>query len=37
MNAIAESVEARQFISVDSTVEIPALLPDDWDPKARTI
>jgi predicted dehydrogenase len=37
MLAVAESVEARQFISVDSTVEIPELLPDDWDPRASTI
>ena len=37
MLAVAESVEARQFVTVDSTIEIPALLPDDWDPKASTI
>jgi predicted dehydrogenase len=37
MLAVAESVEARQFVTVDSTIEIPALLPDDWDPKASTV
>ncbi len=37
MLAIAESVDARQFVTVDSTIEIPAPLPDDWDPKASTV
>ncbi len=37
MIAIAESVDARQFVTVDSTVEVPPLLPDDWDPRAATL
>jgi predicted dehydrogenase len=37
MIAIAESVESRAFVEVGSYVEKPALLPEDWDPLARTI
>ena len=37
MVAIAESGERGEFVSVDSTFEKPALLPEDWDPKAATV
>jgi len=35
--AIAESVESRAFVDVESSIEKPALLPRDWDPLAATI
>jgi len=37
MIAIAESGESGQFTAVQSTVDKPALLPEDWDPKAATV
>ncbi|MGH3337425.1 MAG: Gfo/Idh/MocA family protein, partial [Propionibacteriaceae bacterium] len=37
MIAIAESVESRAFVEVASSVDKPPLLPDDWDPIARTV
>lgn len=37
MVSIAESIEAGEFVTVESTVEIPALLPEDWDPTAATL
>ena len=37
MVAIAESGERGEFVSVDSTFEKPALLPEGWDPKAATV
>jgi predicted dehydrogenase len=37
MIAIAESGESGQFAAVDSSVDKPALLPEDWDPKAATV
>jgi predicted dehydrogenase len=37
MIAIAESGASGQFAAVESSVDKPALLPEDWDPKAATI
>jgi predicted dehydrogenase len=37
MIAIAESVESRTFVDVASSVDKPPLLPEDWDPLARTV
>jgi hypothetical protein len=37
MIAVAESVESRAFVEVASSIDKPALLPDDWDPMARTV
>ena len=37
MISIAESVESRAFVDVESWIEKPALLPEDWDPLAATI
>jgi predicted dehydrogenase len=37
MVAIAESGQRGEFVEVSSTVEPAPLLPDDWDPKARTV
>ena len=37
MIAIAESVDSRAFVEVESSVERPQLLPDNWDPLAATI
>ena len=37
MIAIAESGDSSQFVTVQSTVDKPALLPEDWDPKAATV
>jgi predicted dehydrogenase len=37
MIAIAESVESRAFVEVASSVDKPPLLPEDWDPLARTV
>jgi hypothetical protein len=37
MIAIAESVDSRAFVEVESSVDKPPLLPDDWDPIAPTI
>jgi predicted dehydrogenase len=37
MIAVAESVESRAFVEVESSVDKPSLLPEDWDPLARTV
>jgi predicted dehydrogenase len=37
MIAIAESVESRAFVEVESSVDKPDLLPEDWDPMASTV
>jgi hypothetical protein len=37
MIAIAESVESRAFVEVESSVEKPHLLPESWDPQAPTL
>ena len=37
MIAIAESVESRAFVEVESSVDKPPLLPEGWDPLARTL
>jgi predicted dehydrogenase len=37
MVAIGESATAGAFVAVESSVEIPARLPDDWDPLAATL
>ncbi|MFC1413207.1 Gfo/Idh/MocA family protein [Streptacidiphilus sp. N1-12] len=37
MQAIEESIAAGGPVSVQSTVEVPAVLPTDWDPLARTL
>jgi len=37
MIAIAESVESRAFVEVDSSVDKPPLLPEDWDPLEQTV
>ncbi len=37
MTSLAESGEQGEFVKVDSTVEPAALLPEDWDPKAKTL
>ncbi|HVD79786.1 MAG TPA: Gfo/Idh/MocA family oxidoreductase [Propionibacteriaceae bacterium] len=37
MIAVAESVESRAFVDVASSVDKPSLLPDSWDPLARTV
>ncbi len=37
MAAIAESARRGEFLDVASTAPIPAELPDDWDPLARTL
>jgi hypothetical protein len=36
MIAIAESVDSRAFVEVESSVDRPPLLPNDWDPLAPT-
>lgn len=37
MVAIAESGERGEFVTIDSTFEKPALLPEGWDPMAATV
>jgi predicted dehydrogenase len=37
MIAIADSVEARAFVEIESTVDKPPLLPEDWDPLAAVL
>jgi hypothetical protein len=37
MLAIEESITRGQSLEVESTVEVPPALPDDWDPYARTL
>jgi predicted dehydrogenase len=36
MTAIGESADAAAFVRVESTVEVPPLLPDGWDPFTAT-
>lgn len=37
MASITSSIETSAFVDVTSTVEIPAVLPDDWDVHAATL
>jgi predicted dehydrogenase len=37
MVSISESVDTGEYTDVESTVEIAAVLPDGWDPKAATL
>ena len=37
MIAVAESGERGQFVTVESSVQKPELLPEDWDPRAATV
>jgi predicted dehydrogenase len=37
MASISESIETGAFVEVTSTVEVPAVLPDDWDAHAATL
>lgn len=37
MASITESIDTGAFVDVTSTVEIPAVLPDDWDAHAATL
>ena len=37
MLAIEESITRGQSLEVESTVDVPPALPDDWDPYARTL
>jgi predicted dehydrogenase len=37
MASITDSIDTGAFVDVDSTVEVPAVLPDDWDVHAATL
>jgi predicted dehydrogenase len=37
MVSVADSIETRAFVDVTSTVAVPDVLPDDWDPYAATL
>lgn len=37
MVSIAESIETRQFVTVDSATDVVPALPEDWDPTAATV
>jgi hypothetical protein len=37
MVAIAESIETRSFVDVESTALAAPALPEDWDPTAPTL
>ena len=37
MISISDAIGAASYLPVESSVEVPALLPDDWDPAARTL
>lgn len=37
MVSISEAVDTGEYTTVDSTVEVAPVLPDDWDPKAATL
>jgi len=37
MASITESIDTGAFVDVTSTVEAPAVLPDDWDVHAATL
>jgi predicted dehydrogenase len=37
MASVSESLETGSFADVTSTVDISAVLPDDWDPSASTV
>jgi len=37
MASITESIDTGAFVDVDSTVEVTAILPDDWDVHAATL
>jgi predicted dehydrogenase len=37
MESVAEAAISGNYVTLDSQVERPELLPDDWDPKAKTV
>jgi predicted dehydrogenase len=37
MASITDSIDRGAFVEVTSTVEVPAILPDDWDAQAATL
>lgn len=37
MASITDSIDSGAFVDVTSTVEVPAILPDDWDVQASTL
>jgi predicted dehydrogenase len=37
MESVAEAAMSGEYVKLDSSVERPKLLPDDWDPKAKTL
>jgi predicted dehydrogenase len=37
MISINDAIDAASYLPVGSSAEVPALLPDDWDPDARTL
>ncbi|TDO54311.1 putative dehydrogenase [Kribbella sp. VKM Ac-2527] len=37
MASITDSIDSGAFVEVTSTVEVPAILPDDWDVQASTL
>jgi len=37
MIAINDAIDAVSYVKVESTVEVPPLLPEDWDPKEKTV
>ena len=37
MASITESIDTGAFVDVTSTVEVAAILPDDWDVYAATL
>ena len=37
MASITDSIDTGQFVDVKSTVEVAAILPDDWDVTEATL
>jgi hypothetical protein len=37
MESVSEAATSGSYVDVQSRVERPELLPDDWDPKAKTL
>jgi predicted dehydrogenase len=37
MESVSEAAISGNYVNVDSSIERPELLPDDWDPKAKTL
>lgn len=37
MESVSEAATSGNYVSLDSEVQRPDLLPDDWDPKAKTL